>query len=367
MQGGLLSWIKSKGTGAGGVMALPQPYSGVEVTLNPKIFGANLKAHSLPVSFVFAQGGVGDYINWCASMRFIHETYPQVDGRIYVSELFLEVARYLFKDYPRWQVYHRDDFDKYYERGSALCYPKPGTQLINACGAHLMDVGQWYFTCIDPLPDEYRWLPEIKYDGPWKWPELDPESNFAIFTPGATSEVRTAPVEGFNRTVEHTIKKGITPVFLGKCELSENYQAKFAHYDLSKGIDLRERTNLIEATQIMRKARFIIGLDNGLLHMAGTTDCPTIFGHNVATIPHRALRRRNGITINVTLTENELACIGCQSRMRFIARHDFRECFFKTREPAKDRLCLKLLYKDGAKKWTDAIDEILAKTRGRKK
>ena len=348
--------------------AAPGPqYQGVEVELNPSIWGKGMRCYSFPTAFVFNQGGVGDYINWCSSLLWIHKTYSQVDGRVYVSELFKHVAEYLFKDLPRWKVYHRDDFAKYHERGAPVCNPAPGTQLINACGAHLMDLGQWYFTCIDPLPEESRHLTEIKYDGPWKWPELDPESNFAIFTPGSTSEVREMPVKAFNTLVEYTIAKGITPVFLGKKELSENYEAKFLSYDLTKGVDLRERTDLIEATQIMRKARFIIGIDNGLLHMAGTTDCPTIFGHNVASLHHRQLRRKKGFTIDMVVKEEELACIGCQSKMRFITKHDFRQCFFKTREPQKDRLCLAYLFKNDCKDWKAAIDKVLASPRGRKK
>jgi hypothetical protein len=363
----MLDWIKAKGKNVQSPLKAGDLYQGEEVYLNPKIWGPNLKTHSLPVSFVFAQGGVGDYINWCSAINYIRHTYGHIDGRIFVSELFLEVAQYLFGDIPRWKVFHRDTFGQNYEGGSPLCYPKPGTQLINACGAHLMDVGMWYFACQDPLPDEFRYLMEIKYDGPWKWPELDPNSNFAIFTPGATSEVREMPVKAFNEIVAYTISKDITPVFLGKRDLSEAYEAKFSHYNLSVGVDLRERTTLIEATQLMRKARFILGLDNGLLHMAGTTDCPTIFGHNVATIPHRVLRRKQGITIDITVPESELPCIGCQSKMRFIKKHDFRKCFFKERDPSRDRRCLPMLFKNDSKEWKDAIDKILKMTKGRKR
>lgn len=342
-------------------------YQGVEVKLNPEIFGAGFKAHSLPVSFVFAQGGVGDYINWCSSIFWIHDTYSQVDGRVFVSELFLQVAEYLFGKWPRWKVLHRDRFPADYESGSPLCYPKPGTQLINACGAHLMDIGQWYFSCVDPLPATHRFLPEINYEGEWKWPELDPNSNFALFTPGATSDVREMPVKAFNEIVEYTRQKGITPVFIGKKELSEQYQAKFSHYNLNNGIDLRERTDLLEVTQIMRKARFILGLDNGLLHMAGTTDVPTIFGHNVAALHHRQLRRRKGITIDITVPESELGCIGCQSKIRFISSHDFRQCIFKKFDPPREKKCLEVLFKNDSLAWKTAIDQILKQTKGRKK
>lgn len=369
----MLGWIKDRGRGTFATKATSANYQGVEVELNPNIWGPNMRSYSTPIAFVFNQGGVGDYINWASAIKWIHETYTHVDGRVYVSELFLRVAEYLFADYPRWKVIHRDKFPAAHERGAPICNPAPSTQLINACGAHLMDLGYWYFSCVDPVPGTSVIVPkdlemlEIKYEGPWKWPELDPNSDFALFTPGCTSEVREMPVKAFNELVDYTIKKGITPVFLGKRELSENYEAKFLHYDLSRGIDLRERTDLIEATQLMRKARFILGIDNGLLHMAGTTDCPTIFGHNVAPAVQRHLRRRKGFTVNITVPETELPCIGCQSKMRFMPNgHDFRQCFWKKHNPEKDRICLSHLFKNDSKEWKAAIDKVLSQ-KGRRK
>lgn len=354
----MLAWIKKQGV-TGPVIQPGQPYQGVEVEMNPAIWGPGIKSTTRPVSFVFEQGGIGDYINWCSALEYVRKNYWHVDGRIYLTELFMDVAVYLFGKTPRWKIYHKDDLYKYYENRTAICHARPGTQLINACGAHLMDVGTKYFLGLDTLPPEDNFLVEINYDGPWRWPELDPKQPFAIFTPGSTSFVREMPVKAFNELVAYTLSKGVTPVFLGKRELSFGYEASFLPYDLSKGIDLRERTNLLEATQLMRHAKFIIGIDNGLLHMAGTTDCPTIFGHNVAALEHRILRRRKGHTINITVDPKDLPCIGCQSRMRFMQGHNFKECFHSKVGNGLERACLDHLFKDDSAKWKTAIDKVL--------
>jgi len=335
-------------------------YKGAEVELNPNVFGPGLRAESKPASFVFGSGGVGDYINWCSSIKYIHETYPHVDGQLFTSELFLGVARHLFGNYPRWRVEHLDTFPTNHVQGSILAFPKPNSQLLNACGAHLMDLGFAYFLCKSPPPPEHNYLLEINYNGVWKWPELDPKSSYAVFTPGSTTDVREMPVQAFDELVAFTKSKGITPVFLGKRVLSKEYKAKFLNYDFSQGIDLRERTDLLEAVQVMRGARFVIGLDNGLLHMAGTTDVPIIFGHNIASPEHRYLRRRKGLTLDMVVSEKDLACIGCQSKMRFIDKHDFRFCFFKDREPEKEKLCLVHLFEDGSREWKLAIEKVLS-------
>lgn len=365
MGNGFRNWLRRRREGA----EFPKldDYDATKITLNPEIFGNGLEAMSMPVSFVFEGGGVGDYINWCSSIKFIHETYPQVDGRIFTSELFLEVAQYLFKDYPRWIIANRSEFTKYHVQGSLVAHPKRGSQLLNACGAHLMDLAFHYFSCTNPPPEKYNYLLDIHFEGKWKWPELDPDSRFAVFTPGSTTDVREMPVKPFNELVRYTLKQGVTPVFLGKRDLSEGYQAKFLNYDLTNGIDLRERTSLLQATQIMRKARFVIGLDNGLLHMAGTTNVPVIFGHNITAIHHRDLRRKAGLTVNITADQRTIPCIGCQSKMRFLYKHDFRNCVYKESYPELEKRCLPAMFKDDSAEWKKAIDHVLEKgdkTRG---
>jgi len=357
MGNGLFSWVRGRSKSSKPPKL--ELYNGPEVLLNPKVFGEHLKSHTIPVSFVFGSGGVGDYINWCSAIEYVAKENPHVDGRVFTSSLFIDVVTHLFSKYPRWGVYRREIFNEKYEAGSPVCFPKPSTQLINACGAHLMDLGFMYYACLNPPPPKYAFLPEIDYEGPWKWPELDPKSKYAIFTPGATAGVREMPVKGFDEIVAYAKKKGFTPVFLGKRGLSLDgeYVTRFANYDLSAGIDLRERTNLLEAVQIIRGAQFICGLDNGLLHMAGTTDTPIIFGHNIATVEHRQIRRRKGMTVNVTVDPVDLPCIGCQSRMRYLIRHDFRTCFFKGYEG--DSACLTHLFENNSAKWKQAIDAVI--------
>ncbi len=333
-------------------------YRGQKVPLNPAIYGEELHTDSIPASFIFEGGGMGDYVCWTSAIKYFADTYTHVDARIFTSELFLDVIKYVFKDKTNWTVAHRNDFEHLHVHGSTVAQPRRGTQLLNACGAHLMDLGANYFLCLDYLPPEYNHFVEIDYQGEWKWPELNPKMPYAIFTPGSTTDVREMPVPAFDELVRYTIHKGITPVFLGKCELSENYNAKFLGYNFNKGVDLRERTTLLEATQIIRGAKFIVGIDNGLLHMAGTTDTPIIFGHNITAVRHRDIRRRNGLTINVTAAEKTLACIGCQSKVRFIPGHDFRRCLFRE-NPDLNKKCLHVLFKDNAPVWKQAIDQAI--------
>lgn len=329
------------------------------VDLNPTIFGPGVQGVKLPVSIHIEGGGLGDYINWTAALKYIEATFNHVDVKIFTSELFIDVAKYLF---PKWEVYHRREAPLKQTPGSMVLRTKASHQLLNACGMHLLDLGFAYYLCMNPPPAKFNVLPRIDFEGPWNWPELDPKSSYAVFTPGSTTDVREMPVEAFNELCRYTLGKGVTPVFLGKRNLSGQYDAKFLNYDFSLGLDLRERTNVLEAVQIMRGAKFVIGIDNGLLHMAGTTDVPVIFGHNIAPLHHRKLRRFGGLTIDITVPESDLACIGCQGKMRFTLNHDFRKCFHHTNE-ALNKACLSHLFKNNCAKWKNAIDRALKEKR----
>ncbi len=331
------------------------------VDANEKYF---LKGTTLPkqyAAFIFINGGLGDYINFMSAAIWAAKENPHLIGRIYVREPFRSVAKYIMREFPEWKVLPHEELPDLEDR-ALVHYPKD--QLINATGAHLMDLGFKYYALIDRPPEGYGYLPEINYTGQWKWPELKVQP-YAVFTPGATAKARVMKGRYFNELVAYTRSRGVTPVFLGKRDFVEGTEKNIGYnavvqddYDLSKGIDLTEKTSILEAVQIMSKAVFVLGLDNGLLHFAGTTTTPIIFGHNVATVEHREIRRRQGLTINIKVNESDLACIGCQSRMRYIVGHKFNECLYKEK-PEVAYKCLDLLFAERCQTWKAAIDHIL--------
>lgn len=313
---------------------------------------------SVIVNFVLMNGGVGDWICLSASLLYIAKNFNYVDGVIWAHPPMTEWYQYLFKDYSRWRVYDRANWDEHGVEGTLVAGPKKGTQLVNACGDHLVDIGFKYYLNYNEPPKGSDVLPDVYYSPDWsKWRALlshvAMDTPYAVFTPGATAQVRTMPAKAFNELVDYTISKGVTPVFLGKQVVLGSYKANFEEgYDFTKGIDLREQTNLLEASAIMREAKFVIGLDNGLLHLAGTTDVPIIFGHNIAAVEHRRIKRPSGLTIDIALTQEQLACSACQSRIRF-TKHHFVRCI------QSDYLCLELLFRGKCAEWKLAIDKCL--------
>lgn len=337
----------------------------MNVLMNPKHFRQGTKFKSHLCNFFLLNGGLGDYINHMSAILWIAKECPHVEGWVFVSQPFLDVAKYLLKDFSHFQCFDIKDYERKLVNGSLILKPAPALH-VNPTGAHLLDLGFMYYTQMDKAPDGFDYLPEIDYEISLSKFGISEHREFAVFTPGATADIRAIPAKHFNALVDYVYKLGIEPVFLGKRVFTKNhdqnkvgYQAKINdEYDFSRGLDLTEKTTLLEATGIMAQAKFVVGLDNGLLHFAGTTRVPIIFGHNVASIRHRQIRRKSGLTIDITVDQKLLSCMGCQSKMRFMFNddkkgHKFSKCIYD------DKACLDLLFHNNGEAWKAAIDRIL--------
>jgi len=323
--------------------------------MNPRIFRPGTKHDKIIINFFLAQGGLGDYICHMPAFEYIAEQNPQVKGRIFSNPPFVDVAKHIMKRYPDWEVYQSKEAEKIISNGEMIINPALFQKYISACGAHLMDLGFMYYCNLHKPPKEYNRMTDLtgQFNHSFSLPE-----KYAVVTPGATSKARTMTAQGFNSICDYLNSIGITPVFLGKKDFaymgkeSDYYAEINQDYDLSKGVNLLEQTTLFEAVAVMEKAQLVVGLDNGLLHFAGCTKTPIVFGHSVTSVEDREIRRLKGKVVNISV-DSTLPCSGCQSKMRFIIGHRFKYCIYG------DYACLDLLFKDEAKIWKEAIDVAL--------
>lgn len=341
-------------------------YSEETVSMNEKYFRPKSVWHKVDVHFLIPSGGLGDLINWTPALEWSVNENHHMNCFFYFKEPFKSVAEFIFKDTPRVKVRHIKDFQKYVKDGDAVLDFTNVSQYINATGAHLLDLGFMLFCCSSEPYQGYNRLPSIKFydDNIDETLGLALDGRpYAVFTPGATTRTRAMPAEAFNELVRYTYDLGIIPVFLGKKEFLEDFKTPEHYtqfdegYDFGLGVDLRDQTTLLQATQIMSGARFVLGVDNGLLHFAGCTEAPIIFGHTITTVKQRDIRRPKGVTINISLDKKDLPCIGCQANMRFIFGHSFKKCVYD------DYKCLELLFSDKCKTWKKAIDLVLQNVR----
>jgi ADP-heptose:LPS heptosyltransferase len=64
-------------------------------------------------------------------------------------------------------------------------------------------------------------------------------------------------------------------------------------------IDLRDASPLLESLKIINYAKFIVGVDNGLFHLAGLTQTPIVAGYTTVAPELRMPYRNNKLGWNV--------------------------------------------------------------------
>lgn len=299
---------------------------------------------SIEINFVITDGGIGDYVCYLSSLKYVAEKYPHVRGYLYVPKYFKDLAHNVLSHHKHWVINTRDKFTEKIARSRPLMAPQ--REPISALGAHPLDLGFIYFVNSMP-PPEANFYPELTFH---ESSSFDAGSEYAVLTPGATDENRAMRSKSFNAIKNFFIKKNIKPVFLGSSKVGDRNILYDSHYDFSGGINLIDKTTLLQAAHIMSKAKVVVGIDNGLLHLAAMTSVPIVFGFTIASPEHRTPRRKKGITSIVHPDVEKLPCTFCQSRMWFIT-HDFKKCIYKDNE------CTKEL--DDERLWISSIEKVI--------
>lgn len=312
-----------------------------------KGFREGTKIKDFPCYFLLNSGGIGDYINYLAAILWVAKTAPWIHGHIFANGYFLELIHYFFRDYPHWQI--RDGSNVPLETDLAVIGPDIQAngvtftkQLANATGSHLMDLGFQYYANKTRAPEGWT-LPYVSQSIDAVPVELrDKIKKCVILTPGGLAPARLTTGKHLNPLIDWIVAKGLTPVFLGKSEVVKDLNPVFSG-DISweKGVDMRDKTSLMQAAAIMEHALCTVGLDNGLLHLASCTPGNVAFGYNITSIEHREPRRNWGKLINVALTKEDLSCISCQSNWKLVLSHTFHKCYYK------DTKCIDLLFSSG--------------------
>lgn len=322
------------------------------VLISSPFFREGTTTHERDQLFMIHNGGMGDFICWTSALIWVSKNYNFINGHIIAPGWFVPFLNNIFKDKKNWFV-HADTIPEKFQDGYAI--KRAPIHPINATMMHLVELGFLYYAGVSPVPE-----------GAEKYPILDLENihvgkdiieelagrDFIVMTPGATAQTRAMPAKHFNGIKEHIIKRGLTPVFLGTRTM-EKGKRKISFdegYDFSGGIDLVNRTTILQAAKIMSWAKCVVGIDNGLLHLAATTEVPIVFGYTIAGPAHRRPLRDSNKLVEVYCGRDELKCTFCQEKLRFFYDHDFENCVYK------DNKCTELLT---AESFNNAIDIIL--------
>lgn len=274
------------------------------------------------VAFMFNCGGIGDFIHYTPAIQYAIEHNPQLYGFIVAPRFFIDLARIWFAKYDRFKVVPGIP-----ETHVHVIPIGPNKyQIVSSASTHLVQLGFIFYNQLTEVPEGWH-TPQLTGDEvslKWKLPE-----KFAVLPFMSTAWNRSMSPELAQAIIDRLIYHGITPVILGKRALAKDYEARPVDgADTSQCLDLREQTTLLEAAAIIKRARFIVGMDSGLMHLARTVDAPALWIFTSVNPKYRLIA--GGSKQIVYIPPESLECRFCESNMRFLPPgSDTRRCLYR--------------------------------------
>jgi ADP-heptose:LPS heptosyltransferase len=295
-----------------------------------------------PLNVNFNSGGIGDCIAALPAIKYMANNFP-VDIFLYVPDYFLEIAKNALsttavsiRPFSRGKELWNAKFPaRVMANGPTVNITSMGTSLVDTAFTALCDKQ------VDIAHKNYLQINFKRANVDLRRFNLPKE--YVILTTGYTASVREWPAKHVNDTAAYLVSRGITPVFLGNKQthigvdklengVNANIVGRFnEQIDFTRGVNLIEQTSLMEAAAIISKSKALLGVDNGLTHLAAMCgDVPIIIGYTTVRPEHRLPIRHNTLGWNIfTVTPDaSLKCRFCQSNWEFVYNHDFRNCYY---------------------------------------
>lgn len=290
-------------------------------------------------------------------LLYFQKHYKPVQFKLWVPDYFVNYAKACLKDKTQFTVRGFSEVQKKFNKDlPTYSFAK---HRINNLAMHLVTEAYVKFNTEPPSVEDCNYpKPDLSNVNITKY-NLPKEKQYAILCTGFTAPVREWKPEHINKVIDYLLSKDIIPVFLGK---SQSYNGAGhtitpifrEEINFHKGINLIDKVpELLETAKIIDGAKLIVGLDNGLLHIAACTKCPIVAGYTTLLSKHRLPYRYNrlgGGCEAVELTDEEFPRRALQSRALFLYRFDFKNAY------ENDYSFLDLLNGD---KYIQAIEKIL--------
>lgn len=300
------------------------------------------------MNLIFDNGGIGDKIARLPAIEYMIKAHPQLTLNVWANDYIIPIMERSLTLNDRLRIYDIEKDSELYDNSlitRAIAHHK-----VQNLAYHMTEHAFMVICERQGYPQVYNY-PKINVDD-IKLPHIP--YKYAVITTGFTSYTREMKPRIINEIIDFVLSKGILPVFLGRKNTCSKLTADFNdEINFSKGMNLIDATDILQSAKIIQNAEFIIGLDNGLLHLAAMTDVPIIGGYTTVNPLHRLPYRHNVLGwkyYSVFIKHSELPCTMCQSNWTITYGHDFRKCYYG------DYKCLDML---NAEKYIEQIENVL--------
>jgi len=267
-----------------------------------------------PVCYSVNSTALGDVLAAIPVVKYAIDTYhKECDYRVIASKHFRDLfsfvpdSKFLVMEDDTWR------FDKTYsvrrlndveKKGGNLCRLTPAKMTLS----HYASIG----LCGEILPEaKYYYLPVRPVDVSKFGVDF---SQSVVLIVSYRDVNRSIPAEELLKIAEYVYCRGYIPVYVGRTEDGAwRERAPVSPFTPPPyGVDLRNRTSLLELASIMNKAVAVCGVDSGPVHLAGTTSTNLIAGYTNVDWKFRIPKRAFGRT--VVIEPDPMDCRYCSSK-----------------------------------------------------
>lgn len=325
---------------------LEQPYTQNSALSKPGV----LKPVPL-VHILFERGGMGDTLARLPAVVYMLRRYPHIQhAKVFLQDFLVQTAWMLLKmefadDPSRVSVHPVSKIDEHLQADPDNT---PGFRTshkmnpLTTLRTHLTDHA-FSVLCdeqpVDPNDKNYLKLSGASLEfgrALCKQALRVKPGKFVVVTTGFTAANRRVEDEQINTLCKYIRSQlSLDVVFLGSTAKSESEghtQATFSDgIDYRLGIDYRDQTIPFEAACIMSQAACVVGVDNGLLHLAASSDVPIVGGFTSVDPRHRLPYRHGKLGWNYYVVQPEaekLPCRFCQTQGNLVFDFDWRSCYY---------------------------------------
>lgn len=296
---------------------------------------SNFKPKTKYVNCILMNGGVGDHMASLVAINYIMKQYTYIKLLVWLPDYLVEFAKHVLPYGSN--VYAYSEMEKKYDAKKTTITTK-WDSITSPMKTSLLDYAFAKLCDENPSIINKNYL-KIKPDE-IDVSEIGLPDKYVVITAGYTAEVREFKAKYINKITNYIDRKGCGVVFLGQTKTATGgkfvIEGKFnEEIDFTNTFNLVDKTTLLQAAKIMGNAKAVIGVDNGLLHVAACTDVTIIGGFTTVTPETRLPVRHDTLGWNYLTVEpdKDLGCRFCQVKTNFLYGHNYTKCIYK------DNLC----------------------------
>lgn len=255
---------------------------------------------------VLTDGGAGDLICELVAVDYNIRNFPATKFHVWVPDYLLDFARHvlpknqLIRPFSQGETSFRHDIEgnttEWCTRHTPMRTHPVDYGFHMLSDRHVYNLNQKNYLQIRPEEISFK----------------NPVLPYICIAATAAEPCKAFTPEDLNKIVDWICAKGFAPVFMGKEESKCGFkdftiEAEIINIDVSsRGYNLINQTNLLQAAKVISGAAAFVGMDGGLVHLAGCTDVEIVAGYSLVDPIHVAPIRNGSQAYKFRAVEPEI-------------------------------------------------------------